>query len=68
MYLTTWDIASLLLAFGVALLFIVATAAANARLELSRNEWRTAYYRAKEEGWDDCTTDDCHKCHCAECD
>lgn len=68
MILSTWDIAGLILAFAVSLTFITTCAVANARLERSRNAWRTAYYRAKEEGWDDCNTDDCHKCHCAECD
>lgn len=67
MYLSTWDIAAVILALAVSLTLITTCAVANARLERSRNAWRKSYYEVKS-GWDSCTTDDCHQCHCAECD
>ena len=67
MYVTSWDIASVVFALGIALVFITGCAVANARLERERNEWRKAYYEAKG-GWDSCTADNCHQCNCAVCD
>lgn len=58
MYVSTWDIAGVMLALAVALTLITTCAVANARLERSRNAWRKAYYDIK----------DTHQCHCAECD
>jgi hypothetical protein len=47
MYITTMDMLAVMLALVVSITFIITTAIANAKLTISRDEWRQAYYAEK---------------------
>jgi hypothetical protein len=47
MYLSTMDMLAVMLALVVSITFIITTAVANAKLTISRDEWRNAYYAEK---------------------
>jgi hypothetical protein len=47
MYITTMDMLAVMIALVVSITFIITTAIANAKLTISRDEWRQAYYAEK---------------------
>lgn len=47
MYLSTMDMLAVMLALVVSITFVITTAIANAKLTISRDEWRQAYYAEK---------------------
>ena len=44
MYLTTGDLLAVMIALVVSVTLVITTALANAKLTVSRDEWRKAYY------------------------
>ena len=47
MYITTLDMLAVMIALVVSVTLVVTTTIANARLTVSRDEWRQAYYTLK---------------------
>lgn len=47
MYLSTWDMLAVILGLAISIIFIITTGIANAKLTISRDEWRRAYYAEK---------------------
>jgi len=47
MYLTTGDILAVIIALVVSVTLVITTVLANAKLTISRDEWRKAYYDLK---------------------
>ena len=47
MFITTLDMLAVMIALVVSVTLVVTTTIANARLTVSRDEWRTAYYMLK---------------------
>jgi hypothetical protein len=47
MYLTTGDMLAVMIALVVSVTLVITTALANAKLTVSRDEWRKSYYDLK---------------------
>jgi len=47
MYLTTGDMLAVMIALVVSVTLVITTVLANAKLTISRDEWRKAYYDLK---------------------
>lgn len=47
MYLTTGDMLAVIIALVVSVTLVITTVLANAKLTISRDEWRKAYYDLK---------------------
>jgi hypothetical protein len=47
MYISTMDMLAAILALLISITFIITTAIANAKLTISRDEWRRAYHNYK---------------------
>ena len=49
MYLTNWDMLAVIIALVMSITLVITTVLANAKLTISRDEWRKAYYSLKSE-------------------
>lgn len=67
MYLTSWDLAGIILALVVSLTLVITTAIANARLTKNRNYWRSVYYSMVYQNTRS-SNEQAKHCGCAECD